>query len=114
LKSFFLSGRLVNRNESVFNYSLSPGTFAYYTNQTHNTVFLEDLTGNLTTLFNYAGATHNESAIQSFSDLCENDTHCLLAIARADNIEAGQFVMNQIHEEELKKEYAGKVASVSI
>ena len=69
---------------------------------------MEDLVGNLTALFSVANASHNESDIQEFEDLCKNYTQCLLAIARADNIEAGQLVMDQIHADEYNKAYAGK------
>ena len=51
------------------------------------------MVGNLTELFNAANASHNESDIQEFEDLCKNHIQCLLAIARADTIEAGQLVM---------------------
>ena len=103
------TGRLQDESESIFNYSLTnSGNFSFLSTQLHEPLFLEDLVGNLTALFSVANASHNESDIQEFEDLCKNYTQCLLAIARADNIEAGQLVMDQIHADEYNKAYAGK------
>ena len=69
---------------------------------------MEDHVGNLTALFNAVGASHNESDILTYKDLCENNTQCLLAIARADSIDAGQLLMDRIQTEKIRKAKTGK------
>ena len=69
---------------------------------------------NLTELFNAAGASHTVLEIHAFQIVCENNTQCLLAIARADTKDAGQIVMNVMHDEKRKKDYAGESSKLCI
>jgi len=100
---------LQSESESIFNYSLTNSVnFTSLSAQLHEPLFLDDLVGNLTELFNAANASHNESDIQEFQELCKNNTPCLLAIARADNKEAGQLIMDEVEAEAQRQAYAGE------
>lgn len=60
-------------------------------------------------MFNFGASVHNQSDITEFEKICQNNTRCLLAIARADDKEAGALVMAELEKEQNKKEYAGKL-----
>lgn len=71
-------------------------------------MFLEDLVDNLTALFNIESLNHNSSDIEKFNETCSGNKECLLAIARVDNIEAGELVMQSIRIKEWNEKYAGR------
>lgn len=101
-------------NHSIFNYSLTSDSFEILHTQDNVQWVPEKLVANLTNLFNTANATHNSTDIELFRDTCENNTACLLAIARTDNVTAGKLVMEKIFKETYEKELSGEYSSLLV
>jgi len=103
LSTLHFSGSIQNENESLFNYSLTNGTFDEY--NTHHTRprCLTYLLCNLTELF----SNYSNENVSLFNVTCWNhwsnmqDNACLLAIAKTNNISCGiQVHYNTIKEHE--------------
>ena len=87
----------------MFDYSLTNGSFDLYNTNHTKPRFLEDLVQNLTALF----SNSSQEEIETYNTTCEGYEQCLLAIARTGNLQQGQLIMQNIHEEQFRKELAG-------
>ena len=107
----FALGSLQNESESIFNYTLTNGSFDKYKNDHTRPIFLEDYLGNLTALF----SNYSEENVTTFNQTCWNDWEnkqdnaCLLAIARTSNITHGERVHNNTYMEHLRYEKQRKL-----
>ena len=103
---FIILGALRNASESVFDYSVTNGSYLLYNH--HSTPrFLKELVGNLTALF----SNSSTEEIAQYNRICTGNEECLLTIARSGNIREGELIMAAYRKEQYKKELLGKVSN---
>ena len=104
--NFIILGALRNASESIFDYSVTNGSYLLYNN--HSTPrFLKELAGNLTALF----SNSSTEEIAQYNQTCTGNNECLLTIARTGNIHEGELIMAAYRIEQYIRELSGKVSN---